>query len=178
MAGSVTLRGHRHKRRDDLIDEHPWGDGGQIVLALLFFVVWIGDVFLLHGTTWLTAYVPLFVRIPIGAAILITAGWLALTGLRIVFDEERAEPCVIRKGVFGFVRHPIYLSEILLYLGMLTLGISLAAAAVLVIACAFLHFISRYEEKQLLDRFGPEYRRYMADVPMWIPRITRGARSR
>jgi protein-S-isoprenylcysteine O-methyltransferase Ste14 len=171
----VSRRGHRHERqrRDDLVDEHPWGDGGQIVLALLFFAVWISDVFLLHYTTWLTAYVPLFVRIPIGTALLLVAVWLAQSSLRIVFGEVRPEPCVIRKGVFGLVRHPIYLSEVLLYLGLLVLDISLAAAAVLVIAFAFVHFISRYEEKQLLDRFGAEYRQYMADVPMWIPRIRR-----
>lgn len=63
--------------------------------------------------------------------------------------------------------------EILLYLGLLALGISLAAAAVWIIGCAFLHVISRYEERQLLERLGVEHRQYMADVPMWIPRIRR-----
>ena len=89
--------------------------------------------------------------------------------MSIVFGEKRDKPCVIRKSVFNVVRHPIYLSEILLYLGLLMLSISMAAAVVWVVAIGFLHDISRYEEKLLLERFGAEYEQYMREVPMWIP---------
>jgi protein-S-isoprenylcysteine O-methyltransferase Ste14 len=75
--------------------------------------------------------------------------------------------------VFGVVRHPIYLSELLLYLGFLILGLSLAAGGVWLVAIGFLHAISRYEEELLLARFGEEYERYKRDVPMWIPRLRR-----
>jgi protein-S-isoprenylcysteine O-methyltransferase Ste14 len=37
------------------------------------------------------------------------------------------------------------------------------------IGVIFLHYISRYEEKLLLARFGEEYEQYMREVPMWIP---------
>jgi len=47
--------------------------------------------------------------------------------------------------VFSVVRHPVYLSEILLYLGLLMLSISLAAAVVWIIAIGFLHYISRIQ---------------------------------
>jgi protein-S-isoprenylcysteine O-methyltransferase Ste14 len=105
---------------------------------------------------------------------LVLAGYLARTGLSIVFGERRDEPGVINRGVFSVVRHPVYLSEILLYLGLLMLSVSLAAAAVWVVAIGFLHYISRYEEKLLRARFGDEYAQYMRDVPMWIPRLRRG----
>jgi protein-S-isoprenylcysteine O-methyltransferase Ste14 len=49
------------------------------------------------------------------------------------------------------------------------LSISLAAAAIGVVAIFFLHYISCYEEKLLLGRFGTEYEAYVRDVPMWIP---------
>ena len=116
-------------------------------------------------------HVPIWVRIPIGAALLILAGYLARTGLSIVFGEERAEPGVIRKGAFGVVRHPLYLSELLFYLGFLAMSVSLAAALVWVLAFGFLHYISRHEEELLLARFGDEYQNYMRDVPMWIPQL-------
>jgi protein-S-isoprenylcysteine O-methyltransferase Ste14 len=105
---------------------------------------------------------------------LILVGYLAKTGLAIVFGEGRKKPGVIRESVFNVVRHPIYLSEVLLYLGFLTLSMSLAAAAVWVITVGFLHYISRYEEKLLLARFGEEYQQYMQEVPMWIPRVWKG----
>jgi len=74
------------------------------------------------------------------------------------------------EGVFGIVRHPVYLSEILLYLGLLILSMSVAAATVWVITIGFLCYISRYEERKLLARFGEGYAQYMREVPMWFPR--------
>ena len=159
------------QQRDDLTGEHTVGDAGQIVLACLFAATWILDTFFFKYTTFLNQYVPLVIRIPLGVILLVLSGYLAKTGMSIVFGEKREQPGVIRKGVFNVVRHPIYLSEILLYLGFLMLSISLAAAVVWVIAILFLHCISRYEERLLLARFGEEYEQYMREVPMWIPRL-------
>lgn len=160
-----------HQQRDDLTGEHTAGDAGQVVLACLFMATWVADTFLFKYTTSLNQYVPLGARIPLGMALLVLSGYLVKTGLSIVFGEKREKPGVIRKSVFGIVRHPVYLSEILLYLGLLMLSISLAAAVVWVIAVGFLHYISRYEERMLLARFGKEYEQYMWEVPMWIPRL-------
>ena len=157
--------------RDDLTGEHTVGDAGQIVLACIFAATWIADTFFFKYTTFLNQYVPSGVRTPFGVLLLVLSGYMARTGLSIVFDEERENPGVIRKSVFNIVRHPIYLSEILLYLGLLMLSISIAAAVVWIIAIVFLHQISRYEEKLLITRFGEEYKQYMHEVPMWIPRF-------
>ena len=158
-----------HHQRDDLAGEHAVGDAGQLILACLFAVTWIADTFFCKYTIFLNQYVPLGVRIPSGVVLLALSGYLAKTGMAIVFGEEREQPGVIREGVFSVVRHPIYMSEILLYLGFLMLSISLAAAAVWVVAIGFLHYISRYEERLLLARFGEVYEQYMREVPMWIP---------
>ena len=133
--------------------------------------MWILDTFLLKYTIFLNSYVSLGLRLPFGVAFLVVSGYLARKGLSIVFGEERDNPTVIRKSVFSVVRHPIYLSEILLYCGLLMLSISLAAFVVLLMAIVFLHYISRFEERLLLARFGQEYRNYMQEVPMWIPRL-------
>jgi protein-S-isoprenylcysteine O-methyltransferase Ste14 len=53
------------------------------------------------------------------------------------------------------------------------LNMSLAAGTVWVGATAFLYFLSRYEERLLLKRFGEDYGTYMRDVGMWIPRLRR-----
>ena len=113
------------------------------------------------------------VRKPIGYAILCISACFAWSGLSIAFGEVRNEPSVIRKGVFGFVRHPIYLSEVLLYLGLLMIRVSLAAAVIWIVASGFLYYLSRYEEKLLLERFGEDYEIYMRDVGMWLPRLGR-----
>ena len=170
MAHKHTQMKTQHQR-DDLTGEHAVGDAGQIVLACLFAAIWIADTFFFRFTTSLNQYVPIGARIPPGVVLLILSGYLAKTSLFIVFGEEREKPGVIRKSVFGVVRHPVYLSELLLYLGLLMLSISLAAAVVWVVAFGFLHTISRYEERLLLARFGEDYEKYMREVPMWLPRF-------
>lgn len=171
---SVHVSEKRVRRhRDDLTGEHTLSDAGQVVFACLFVATWIADTFFLKYTTFLNVYVPLAVRIPLAAVFLVLSGYLARTGLSIVFGEERDNPGVIRKSVFGVVRHPIYLSEILLYFGLLMLSISLIAGGVWLVAIGFLHYISRHEERLLRARFGEEYEQYMRDVPMWVPRIGR-----
>jgi len=160
-----------HHNREDLVGEHRLGDAGQLILVLLFLGVWITDTFFLKKTTFLNQVVPPVVRLFGAAGAFILAGYLAYTGMRIVFGEGRIHEGVIREKVFNWMRHPIYLSELLLYLGFLCLSISLAAAVVWVVAAIFLNVISRYEENLLIARFGDEYRRYMKEVPMWIPRF-------
>lgn len=162
-----------HVHRDDLAGEHSFGDAGQLLLAGLFAAVWIADTFFYKYTTFLNQHVSLWIRVPPGLILLALSGYLAMASHSIVFGEERENPSVIKKGVFKVVRHPIYLSEILLYLGLLMLSISLAAAVVWVAAIGFLYYISRYEEKLLIARFGEEYERYMREVPMWLPRFRR-----
>jgi len=161
-----------HRHSENLAGEHATSDIGQLVLFCLFMALWISDMFLKYSSFY-NEYVSLGVRVPIGILLLILAGYLVVKAHSIVFGKQSQSQGVIREGVFRFVRHPMYLSEIILYLGLLMLNISLAAACIWIIAIFFLHYISRYEEKLLLAKFGNEYQQYMKEVPMWFPRFYR-----
>jgi protein-S-isoprenylcysteine O-methyltransferase Ste14 len=173
MGSPKTTREKWLEQRDDLAGQHTWRDAGQIIFALLFFGVWVADSFFLRYTTQLNEIVPPLVRKPIGVVLLCVAAYCAWSGLSIVFGEVRETPSVIRKGVFGVVRHPIYLSEVLLYLGLFLIHMSMAAGVVWLGASVFLYYLSRYEERLLLERFGEDYRVYIRDIGMWIPRLRR-----
>jgi len=156
--------------RDDLTGEHGAGDAGQAIFAVLFFAVWVADSFFLHLTTQLTLWVPSWVRGPFAVLLLGLSIYCAWSGLMIVFGEVRETPAVIRNGIFGVVRHPVYLSEVLLYAALSLFTLSLASGVVGLAATSFLYYLSRYKEKLLLKRFGEEYRSYMHEVGMWFPR--------
>jgi len=173
MTQPVTSREKWFNHRTDLTGEHHFGDLGQALAFIIFMTVWIADIFFLQWTSPANHLLPGWVRLLIGAGILFLAGYLARSGLTIVFSEVRETPAVIRKGIFRFLRHPIYFSEVLIYSGSLVLGFSWAALVIAAGATSFLYFLSRYEEKLLLNRFGDEYRKYMNDVGMWIPRLRR-----
>lgn len=171
MKAEKRLQIKRHENREDLAGEHPFGDMGQMLLFLLFLAVWAADSFFLKYSIFLTRYVPLTVRLPMAAAILIVSGYFAKSGLNIVFGETRAQPVVIRKGVFNLVRHPIYFGAILFYLGLFVGSLSMMALVIWLVIVAFYYFITRYEEEILIQQFGEDYKHYMAQVPMLFPRI-------
>ena len=171
--GDIIEKGYRRKKhqgREDLAGEYRWGDTIQLIFIFIFLAVWILDSFFLRWTTFPAGYVTLYVRIPVTVSVLLISGALARNGLKKVFGEERKKPGVIYEGVFAMVRHPVYLGSILLYQGLLIFTLSLAAAFVWLCIIVFYHFLSRYEERLLLAKFGDEYRDYMQKVPMWIPR--------
>ena len=160
-----------HENREDLTGEHPFGDMGQIILFFMFLAVWITDSFFFHYSDFLRHYIPLFVRIVIGVVILVISIYLFWGSHKIVFGQVREKPVVINKGVFCRVRHPMYLSAIMLYFGLLSFTLSIFAMIVWIIALIFYHLIASYEEKLLIEKFGESYSQYQSEIPMWIPRI-------
>jgi protein-S-isoprenylcysteine O-methyltransferase Ste14 len=159
----------RHSNREDLAGEYKYGDLGQIVLFVLLLLIWIPDSFLLHYTTELAKYVPLYVRIPVTVLLIVAAVYLIRSSEKVLFREVREVPRVVRESVFSKVRHPLYLGSMLFYAGLVMLTLSIASAFVFAAGALFFNFIAREEEKLLLAKFGEEYVKYQNEVPMWIP---------
>ena len=166
---STKHHGGRHAGRDDLTGEHKGGDIGQLICLVLYLAIWIPDSFIFHWTNFLTDGVVWYCYTIPGILVLTASGYLAFKGLRIVFGEIRETPHVITNGVFSVVRHPIYLGSILFYVGEVIMTLSLASLAFTVVIIIFYWYISRHEEKLLIEKYGDEYRDYMKKVPMLFP---------
>ncbi len=160
-----------HHNRPDLIGEHRIGDAGQLISFIIFILVWIGDIFIFKKTVFLNDIISLYIRVPLAMIAIGISLYLVKTSISIIFDEKREKPEVVRKAIYGKIWHPMYVSEILLYLGLLCLNLSLAAGGVCLLIIIFFYGICRYEEKLLIKHFGNEYKDYMKEVPMWIPRL-------
>ena len=175
MKGPIVTQKNKQENRQlqnkDLAGEHKLGDVGQLLLAFIFTVIWIADTFIFKYTTQLNEYIPNNIRLPAAILFLSASACMAIKGLSVVFGKNKKHTKVIRKNIFSIIRHPIYMSEILLYFGLLLLSISLAALLIWVLTIIFLHYIAKYEEILCIERYGDEYIRYMKDVPMWIPRL-------
>jgi len=116
-----------------------------------------------------------FIRIPVSALVLIAGWYLARNGVRIIFDQDKATEGVIRTGVYGMVRHPIYLGTILFYLGAALITLSLASTACWIVIVVYYMLISRYEERILTDVHGEDYTHYQQEVGMMFPKFGRSA---
>ena len=150
--------------------EHPFGDAGQLILLGLFLVVWLGDSFFMRKSTFLSEYVPLYIRLSILGLTLLTAMYLFRSGHFVVSHEQRPNSVVVT-GAFRYVRHPLYLASILTYLGLTVSTLSLFSLTLFVGIFVFHNFIANYEEKLLGARFGEEYRKYKKRTGKWVPRI-------
>lgn len=81
---------------------------------------------------------------------------------------------LIISGPFAYVRNPLYVGNILLYLG---LGIMSFALFPYLQIIAILFFLIQYylivneEEKYLNEKFKDDYREYCKNVPAFLPRL-------
>ncbi|RKY79283.1 hypothetical protein DRQ07_06590 [candidate division KSB1 bacterium] len=159
----------RHSDRHDLAGEYRYGDSGQIFLLVIFIITWITDSFIFHFSCLNSVRFTFLFRLPISLVILFFSGYFAQSGLKIIFGKIRENPEIVNTGVFNIVRHPIYLGSILFYLGIIVLFPTWASIILFVAITAFYYFISLYEEKLLLQKFGDRYKKYQKEVPMLIP---------
>jgi len=76
-------------------------------------------------------------------------------------------------GLYRYVRNPMYVAIIATIAGqLLILGNPRLLEYGVVVWLGFHLFVIAYEEPKLRSAFGPEYERFCAGVPRWIPRHT------
>ncbi|MBN1798910.1 MAG: isoprenylcysteine carboxylmethyltransferase family protein [Spirochaetales bacterium] len=160
-----------NKERNDLTKEHPFGDSGQLMLAVIFLLIWLADSFILRWTVFLQSSLPLYASLSVGVLIAAAACYLVAKAHQIVFKEVRRPPAVIEKSVFKMVRHPMYLGMLLFFLAFVAATLSLAALGFWLIMFFFYNYIAAYEEKMLEKKFGERYLAYKHRVARWMPGV-------
>jgi protein-S-isoprenylcysteine O-methyltransferase Ste14 len=91
--------------------------------------------------------------------------------------SDRLGP-LIDSGPFALVRNPLYIGNILLWVGFaLAARMVWAAPFAVVLLGAEYHAIVRWEEQLLVTRLGDVYREYAGRVPRWIPALRHGGRG-
>jgi methanethiol S-methyltransferase len=80
---------------------------------------------------------------------------------------------LVRSGLHGRMRHPIYSGIILAALGWLLLSFSFSTMLAVGITFLYLPIGIHLEEGKLIAVFGEEYRKYREEVPALIPKLSR-----
>lgn len=98
--------------------------------------------------------------------------WRYITNRQVKGDLEGiTRDRLVKTGAYALVRHPLYLAGILIF--TFQPYITRNWLTVSVLADAYFVFGALIEERRLIRRFGEEYRRYMREVPRFIPRVSR-----
>jgi protein-S-isoprenylcysteine O-methyltransferase Ste14 len=86
---------------------------------------------------------------------------------------ERAESKLLTEGIYARVRHPRYSSTLVGMTGFALLTNYSGVYLVVALTLPAIYLITILEERELLVRFGDEYRRYQEEVPRFLPRVRR-----
>jgi len=109
--------------------------------------------------------------IGVGAALLVTCIWeFASSGRGTLSPVDPPRELVVR-GLYRYVRNPMYLSVTMIVMGEVLLTRSRPLLVYWAIWFAAVNlFVIGYEEPTLRRRFGESYERYTRDVGRWLPR--------
>jgi protein-S-isoprenylcysteine O-methyltransferase Ste14 len=129
---------------------------GQIILCFLFYNR--------AGLNWL---------LYLGWASLVIAmvlGWRARVAFETRGKARDGESwlhttALVESGIYAVVRHPMYLSFMLVFLSLAFISRHWLSALLGIASILILYDDMRREEQGNLDKFGDEYRRYMQKVP-------------
>ena len=108
----------------------------------------------------------------IGVSLLASGGYLVLRGMTDLgpsftpLPRPKDDAALVRAGVYGWVRHPIYLGAVLTGFGWAALTASTTRQLLAGGLLALLNAKADREEAWLLARF-PEYAAYRAEVKKW-----------
>jgi protein-S-isoprenylcysteine O-methyltransferase Ste14 len=113
----------------------------------------------------------------IASWILLTIGTvIAIHGAYLLRAIGRAQERVIEDtltiveaGAYKYIRHPLYISLMLLAWGIFFKGFDFLSGALAFVATVLLVVTSRYEERFNVDRFGTAYEEYMKRTKMFVP---------
>jgi protein-S-isoprenylcysteine O-methyltransferase Ste14 len=150
-------------------------------LRLAGLVLWIstfGDLIFPAYFQWASLPLPNWLRwigVVTGVLCSLLMYWtLASLGKNLTDTVvTRSEATLVTHGPYRWVRHPFYVTAALLMASVTVLTSNWLIGVSCVAVLALLAVRTPKEEQMLIERFGQEYRDYMARTGRFIPRIGR-----
>jgi len=133
------------------------------ILVLLNLKVWFTNPFsLMQIISWI---------------LLILSAYFVITGYLLLKRKGKPDSnfentsVLVKSGIYGYIRHPLYLSIFLLSIGVMLKDTGPVQIALGVINLIVIWVTARIEEKEMIAKFGDDYRVYMKETKMFIPLI-------
>ena len=101
-----------------------------------------------------------------GGFILISAAW------KVLYDAQQSSS-LATAGPYSYVRHPQYVGFVMVMFGFLLQWPTILTLAMFPVLTAMYVKLARTEEVDARATFGDAYARYAAEVPGFIPKLSR-----
>jgi len=134
-----------------------------LVLALLNIPVWFQDPFSIqHLASWVLLLLSIYCAV---------YGFYHLYTLGKPDGDFENTTKIVSTGLYRFIRHPLYASLLFLGTGIFLKSVTSLTTLFAVINALALFLTARMEEREMVERFGEEYRNYMKRTRMFVPFI-------
>jgi protein-S-isoprenylcysteine O-methyltransferase Ste14 len=160
--------------RQGLGSEHPLCDKVQLLMVIMFFVVWgidFLDFFMFDYSTVIfqaLTFPPLLI---VTILSLILSSYLVSKSHKAVLEQVQDPPQLVDSGVYAWVRHSMYLGTLLFCLAFIFISGSLVSIGIWIAFFVFYDRMATYEEKSLVEILGEPYIAYQKRVAKWLPGV-------
>jgi len=152
-----------------------------IVLRLAGLCLWIstfGYLLFPAAVQWTTMPLPNWLRwfgVVTGSLCSLLMYWTLSSLGKNLTDTvvTRAEATLVTHGPYRWVRHPFYVTAALLMASVTLLTANWLIGLSSIVVLGLLAVRTPKEERMLIERFGQQYRDYMAKTGRFIPRVGR-----
>ena len=133
------------------------------ILVLLNFRVWFINPFSpFQVASWILLMLSIYV---------VVTGYLLLKRKGKPDSNFENTLLLVKSGIYGYIRHPLYLSIFLLGTGIMLKDPAPAQLCLGAINLITVYITARIEETEMIKKFGDDYRVYMKETRMFIPFI-------
>ena len=133
------------------------------ILVLLNYRIWFMNPFSpLHIISWVLLIFSIYPVI---------AGYLLLKRKGKPDSNFENTSVLVKAGIYGYIRHPLYFSIFLLGTAVMLKDPGSAQIVLGIINLIAIYFTAKIEEREMITKFGDDYREYMKETKMFIPFI-------
>ncbi len=173
----LRAQGARGKRMWYLVEVGGMWIGTSVVLIALA-PVWLRWTWQVPGALQVIGWALLVLSVGVGVWAAGQMGWARLLFAGALFppgepaQQNNVPQRLVVSGPYRYVRNPLYVTDATLIAATALVTQQLVLAMLLVIYLMQLAMQIRLEERELRQRFGEPYERYLRAVPRFIPRLT------
>ena len=133
------------------------------ILVLLNYRIWFINPFSpLHIISWILLILSIYVVI---------AGFTLLKRKGKPDSNLENTSLLVKAGIYGYIRHPLYFSIFLLGTGVMLKDTGSVQIVLGIINLIAIYLTAKIEEKEMITKFGDDYQAYMKETKMFIPYI-------
>jgi protein-S-isoprenylcysteine O-methyltransferase Ste14 len=133
------------------------------IMILLNYKVWFLDPFSIHQViSWILLILSLYP---------VSVGFYLLKREGNPDSNFENTSKLVKSGIYGYIRHPLYLSVFIFGMGVLFKDPESIQIMLGIVIFISIIITSGVEEKEMITKFGDEYKDYMKETKMFIPFI-------